>query len=57
MSVYATSLLPTKEVIAMILSKYQVESEADQFALYVIKESGGKSGERSIAHHQFQFGI
>eukprot|EP00095_Tigriopus_kingsejongensis_P002742 maker-scaffold138_size318692-snap-gene-0.7 protein:Tk02742 transcript:maker-scaffold138_size318692-snap-gene-0.7-mRNA-1 annotation:"ras association domain-containing protein 2" len=40
MSVYATSLLRTNEVIRMILDKYQVESDQAQFALYVIKENG-----------------
>ena len=27
----------------MILDKYQVESEASEFALYVLKESGGET--------------
>ncbi len=25
----------------MLLAKYQVESEAEEFALYVVKENGG----------------
>ena len=41
MSVYVTSVLNTPEVIKMILEKYQVESESNQFALYVVKDSGG----------------
>ena len=48
MSVHTSSLLPTTEVIAMILEKYQVESEANQFALYVVKENGGKMDEKVI---------
>eukprot|EP00094_Tigriopus_californicus_P012257 TCALIF_11847-PA protein Name:"Similar to Rassf2 Ras association domain-containing protein 2 (Rattus norvegicus)" AED:0.14 eAED:0.16 QI:0/0.55/0.5/1/0.77/0.7/10/0/537 len=40
MSVYVTSLLPTNEVLRMILEKYQIESEQNQFALYVVKDNG-----------------
>ena len=41
MFVRITSLLPTEEVVKMLLAKYQVESEAAEFALYVVKENGG----------------
>lgn len=40
MSVCTTSLTPTPEVLSMLLQKYQVESEANEFALYVVKENG-----------------
>jgi hypothetical protein len=42
MSAFVTSLLPTQEVIAMMLEKYKVETEPAQFALYVVKETGGE---------------
>ncbi len=31
----------------MLLSKYQVESEAEDFALYVVKETGGEKKRNS----------
>ena len=42
MSVWITSLVGTQEVLKMILDKYNIESEPDQFALYVVKDNGGK---------------
>jgi Ras association domain-containing protein 2/4 len=42
MSVWITSLVQTREVIQMILEKYKIESESERFALFVVKETGGK---------------
>ena len=42
MSVWITSLVQTREVIQMILDKYKVESEPDRFAIFVVKDNGGK---------------
>ena len=42
MSVWITSLVQTREVIQMILDKYKVESEPDRFAIFVVKDTGGK---------------
>ena len=41
MSVWITSLVGTQEVLKMLLDKYNIESEPDQFALYVVKDNGG----------------
>ena len=41
MSIWITSLVQTREVVQMILDKYKVESEPEQFAIFVVKESGG----------------
>ena len=41
MSVWITSLVGTQEVLKMILDKYNIESEPDQFAIYVVKDNGG----------------
>ena len=42
MTAFVTSVLPAQEVIKLMLEKYKVESEPSQFALYVVKETGGK---------------
>jgi hypothetical protein len=42
MSVHATSLMPTNDVIMMLLEKYKVESDQQEFALYVLRENGGE---------------
>ena len=43
MTAFVTSVLPTQEVIKLMLEKYKVESEPSQFALYAVKETGGES--------------
>lgn len=40
MNVWVTSLLNTQEVINLLLEKYKVESRAENFALFVIKDNG-----------------
>ena len=43
MSVWATSLTKTSEVVKMLTEKYQIQIDtADRFALYVVKDNGGK---------------
>ena len=43
MSVWATSLTKTSEVVKMLMEKYQIQIDtADRFALYVVKDNGGK---------------
>ena len=42
MSVWITSLVGTREVLKMLLAKYQIESDMDRFSLYVVKDNGGK---------------
>jgi Ras association (RalGDS/AF-6) domain len=51
MSVWITSLVQTREVIQMILDKYKVESEPERFAIFVVKDSGGKITKSSFKHH------
>ncbi|XP_055608908.1 uncharacterized protein LOC129756148 [Uranotaenia lowii] len=40
MNVWVTSLVNTQEVITLLLEKYKVESRAENFALFVIKDNG-----------------
>jgi len=40
MSVWTTSLQSTTEVLSSLLNKYKIESEAANFGLYVIKDTG-----------------
>ena len=40
MSVYATSLLSTQEIINLVMDKYKVESKAENFALFVVRDNG-----------------
>lgn len=40
MSVYATSLLSTQEIISLIIEKYKVESKAENFALFIVRDNG-----------------
>lgn len=42
MSVWVTSLVNTVEVINLILEKYKVESDPQNFALFVVRDNGGK---------------
>jgi len=40
MSVWTTSLQTNQEVLSTLLNKYKIESEAADFGLYVVKETG-----------------
>lgn len=40
MSVWVTSLTSTQEIINLLLEKYKVESKAENFALFVVKDNG-----------------
>lgn len=40
MSVYATSLLSTQEIITLVMDKYKVESKAENFGLYIVRDNG-----------------
>lgn len=41
-SVYVTSLVNTQEVINQMLEKYKVDSDPRNFALFVVRDNGGK---------------
>lgn len=43
MSVWITSLVNTSEVINLMLEKYKVDSDAKNFALFVVRDNGGNS--------------
>lgn len=43
MSVWVTSLVNTQEVINLMLDKYKVDAKSDNFALFVVRDNGGKS--------------
>ncbi|KAG5670374.1 hypothetical protein PVAND_000644 [Polypedilum vanderplanki] len=40
MSVYATSLLNSQEIINLVMDKYKVESKAENFALFIVRDNG-----------------
>lgn len=40
MSVYATSQLSTQEIISLVMDKYKVESKAENFALFIVRDNG-----------------
>lgn len=40
MSVWLTSLVSTQETINLLLEKYKVESKAENFALFVMRDTG-----------------
>lgn len=42
MSVWVTSLVSTEEVINLMLDKYKVDSKPCNFALFVVRDNGGK---------------
>lgn len=41
MSVWVSSLVNTQEVINLMLEKYKVDSDAQNFALFVVRDNGG----------------
>lgn len=40
MSVYATSLQSTQDVVSLVMDKYKVESKAENFALFIVRDNG-----------------
>lgn len=40
MSVWITSLVTTHEVINLLLEKYKVDSPAENFSLFIIRDNG-----------------
>lgn len=40
MSVYATSMLTSAEIISLVMDKYRVESKAENFALFIVRDNG-----------------
>lgn len=40
MSVYATSLLNCQEIINLVMDKYKIESKAENFALFIVRDNG-----------------
>ena len=42
MSVWVTSLVNTQEVINLLLEKYKVDSKPMNFALFIVRDNGGK---------------
>lgn len=42
MSVWVTSLVSTQEVINLMLDKYKVDAKPDNFALFIVRDNGGK---------------
>lgn len=48
MSVWVTSLVNTQEVINLMLEKYKVDSSPNNFALFVVRDNGGKKQTLSL---------
>ena len=46
LSVWVTSLVTSREMIDMVLEKYRVEDRGDNFALYIVWDSGGRGEDR-----------
>jgi Ras association domain-containing protein 2/4 len=40
MTVYATSQLSTQEIVSLVMEKYKVESKAENFALFIVRDNG-----------------
>lgn len=40
MTVYVTSLLSTQEVVHLVMDKYKIESKAENFALFIVRDNG-----------------
>ena len=40
MSVWVSSMVSTQEVINLVMEKYKVESKAENFGLYIIRDNG-----------------
>ena len=40
MSVWVSSIVSTQEVINLVMEKYKVESKAENFGLYIIRDNG-----------------
>jgi Ras association domain-containing protein 2/4 len=40
MSVYATSLLTTQDIVNLVMDKYKIESKAENFALFIVRDNG-----------------
>jgi Ras association domain-containing protein 2/4 len=40
MSVWVSSLVSTQDVINLLLEKYKVESRAENFALFIMRDNG-----------------
>ena len=40
MSIWATSVLNTNDVLKMILDKYQIKSEQNNYGIFLVKDSG-----------------
>lgn len=48
MSVWITSLVNTYEVINLMLEKYKVDSDPKNFALFVVRDNGGRALKLSV---------
>jgi Ras association domain-containing protein 2/4 len=40
MSVYVTTMLTAQEIVSLVMDKYKIESKADNFALFVVRDNG-----------------
>jgi Ras association domain-containing protein 2/4 len=40
MSVYVTTMLTAQEIVSLVMDKYKIESKADNFALFIVRDNG-----------------
>lgn len=40
MTVYATSMLGTQDIINLVMDKYKIQSKAENFALFIVRDNG-----------------
>lgn len=40
MTVWVTSMVSTQEVINLVMEKYKIESKAENFGLYIVRDNG-----------------
>ena len=53
MSIWVTSLLTTSEILNMILEKYQITSDQQNYGLFLVKDTGGKVTETYLVMADF----
>lgn len=40
MTVYASSLLSTQDIVNLVMEKYKIQSKAENFALFIVRDNG-----------------
>lgn len=40
MTVYASSLLSTQDIVTLVMEKYKIQSKAENFSLFIVRDNG-----------------